>query len=127
MTVKNREEFLPLAPAVTTEEQAEYFDSAQPSSFMSRAVPVRSDRVDLLSELVHADGTARIQSVDRRDNPTFHALLRSWGDACGLPVLLNTSLNVRGQPIACSVTDALATFFGCSLDCLYIDRFSIRK
>jgi carbamoyltransferase len=126
-TIKSRESFLPVAPAVLFDHQAGSFASAEPSPYMSRAVPAREELAAALPEVVHRDGTARLQSVRASDNPRFHALLQAWRKASGVPVLINTSLNLRGQPIAYSLADAVGTLYGSALDRLYVGRFCVGK
>jgi carbamoyltransferase len=75
----------------------------------------------------HSDGTARVQTVDAQSQPRFHALLEAFGERTGVPVLVNTSFNVRGQPIVCTPRDAIEAFFSTPLDALVIGSFLVVK
>jgi carbamoyltransferase len=124
--VKKREEFRPFAPAVRTEDASRYFDTPageeQAYSAMLFVVPVRSACRTLLTAVTHVDGSARVQTVHRDDNPRFWALLSAFGGLTGIPVLLNTSFNVRGQPIVCTPRQAIETFLNAGLDALVIEN-----
>lgn len=103
--VKQRELFRPFAPAILAEHAAEHFDMPTPSSpFMQFVAKVR--RPDLFPAITHIDGTARVQTVTQADNPTLHALLTRFRAATGCPMLLNTSLNIKGEPLVNTWEDA---------------------
>jgi carbamoyltransferase len=123
--VKKREAFRPFAPAVTAERCAEFFELDRPSPFMLETVQVRPG-VDLPA-ITHVDGSARIQTVDREVDPRFHGLLTQFGKITGYPILLNTSFNMRGEPIVCSPADALLCFVMSRLDVLVIDDLLLRR
>lgn len=112
--VKGREAFRPFAPAVLEDAAPEWFELEGPSPMMLRVVPVRSG--GLLPAVTHVDGSARVQTVSRNQNPRFHDLLSAFRDRTGVPVLLNTSLNVAGEPIAETPDDALRTFGASDMD-----------
>lgn len=122
--VKFRQEFRPLAPAVLAEYAAEYFEIPDGAEMrhMTVAVPVRRAKQHLIPAVVHVDGTARVQVVHRSSAPRFWSLLKSFQDRTGVPVLLNTSLNVRGQPIARNRADAARVFRASALDALIAGR-----
>ncbi|MFD9123316.1 carbamoyltransferase [Kitasatospora sp. NPDC059571] len=122
--VKKREAFRPFAPAVAAERCAEFFDLDIPSPFMLETAQVI---VDGLPAITHVDGSARVQTVDGSDDPAFHALLTAFGERTGIPVLLNTSFNMRGEPIVNSAEDALACFVRSDLDVLVIEDCIIRR
>jgi carbamoyltransferase len=105
--VKFREGFRPFAPAVPLECAADWFEGARPSPYMLLSFPVRSDRRERLPGVTHVDGSARVQTVERELDPLFHELLVAFGRRTGVPVLLNTSFNVRGEPIVCTPAEAL--------------------
>jgi carbamoyltransferase len=117
--VKKREAFRPFAPAVTAERCAEFFDFDGPSPFMLETAQVRPGVS--LPAITHVDGSARIQTVDREVDSRFHGLLTQFGRITGYPILLNTSFNMRGEPIVCSPADALKCFVMSRLDVLVID------
>jgi len=122
--VKKREEFRPFAPAVTAEAAHRFFEldpaDAGLYAHMLVVAPVRAAYRDRLPAVTHVDGSARVQTVSRADHPRFWTLLEEFGKITGMPVLLNTSFNVRGQPIVCTPTEAVATFLAAGLDALAI-------
>jgi len=137
LKIKFRESFRPFAPAVLRERVAEHFELDRPSPYMLLVAPVRdwepmpSDGAAGLGGLerlrgvrsplpavTHVDGSARVQSVDRGTNAIFHQLITAFGEKTGVPVLVNTSFNVRGEPIVCSPTDAYRCFMATALDLL---------
>jgi carbamoyltransferase len=93
--------------------------------FMLTAVPVRPAAQALLPATTHRDGTARVQLVDSDTSPVFHRLLSEFKALTDVPVLLNTSLNLKGEPMAASPVDALATLMRCGLDALYLEGFRV--
>nr|WP_240978636.1 carbamoyltransferase [Longimicrobium terrae] len=147
LKVKHRESFRPFAPAVLRERVAEWFDLDQDSPYMLLVAPVRADRrremtvaenalfgIERLNvprssipAVTHVDYSARVQTVHADTNPRFHALLRAFEARTGCPVLVNTSFNVRGEPIVCTPEDAFRCFMGTDIDTLAIGGFLLRK
>ncbi len=127
--VKRREAFRPFAPSVLEEEARAWFDMSGLSSspFMLFTVPVRQERRAGIPAVTHADGTARIQTVSRQTNPLFWELISSFRDITGVPLVLNTSFNLRDEPIVCSPEDAIRCFLSTDLDCLAIDLYLVEK
>ncbi|HIH16140.1 MAG TPA: carbamoyltransferase, partial [Candidatus Diapherotrites archaeon] len=125
--VKHREDFRPFAPAALLEEARDYFEIRQPDPFMVLVCDVKKGKQKLLPSITHIDGTARLQTVDRKINPLFHALIREFKKLTGVPVVINTSFNVKGEPIVCSPHDAFKCFAGTGIDFLVMDRFIIDK
>ncbi len=128
--LKGREAFRPLAPAVPIERARDWFEIPEVDAnlgHMNVVLPVRPDRRAALAGVTHADGTARLQTVAREDDPLFHALLEAFGRRTGVPVLLNTSFNRAGEPIVDSVDDAVASFLALELDRLVIGRTVARR
>ncbi len=117
--IKRREAFRPFAPAVLVEKAADHFDLQVPSPFMLETCQVCSPLA--LPAVTHVDGSARPQTVDRRVLPRFAALLDAFERRTGCPILLNTSFNVRGEPIVCTPVDALSCFAVSGLDALVIE------
>jgi len=127
VNIKQRESFRPLAPAVPIEDVDCYFEGVVESPFMLLVARVRDEARDLLGAVTHVDGTARVQTVRREDNPFLHELLRAVGDLVGVPVLLNTSLNLRGEPIVETPSDALSVFLQRPIDGLILGEHLVRK
>lgn len=124
-SIKRREAFRPFAPAVLAERAADHFELDHPSPFMLETCRVASP-LDLPA-VTHVDGSARPQTVDRETCPRFAQLLDAFERRTGCPVLLNTSLNVRGEPIVCSPVDALFTLADAGLDALVIEDFLLDR
>jgi len=123
--VKKREAFRPFAPAVLAERAAEHFDLDHPAPFMVETCRVRSP-LDLPA-ITHVDGSARVQTVEAGANPRFHRLLQAFERRTGCPVLLNTSFNLRGEPVVCTPADALLCFVRSDLDCLVVEDFLLDR
>ena len=141
LKIKFRESFRPFAPSVLQERLGGHFDLDRPSPYMLLVAPVHGARppdAEALPGLVglerleavrsplpavtHVDGSARVQSVDRSTNPDFHDLIDAFSRKTGVPVLVNTSFNVRGEPIVCSPADAYGCFMGSGIDHLVMGR-----
>jgi carbamoyltransferase len=125
--LKGRELFRPFAPAVTAEDQFKYFELEQASPFMLLATRLRPEYRAALPAIVHADGTSRVQSVEREKEPFIHSLLKAFERAAGHPLLLNTSFNLAGEPIVEAPHDAIVTFLSSDIDVLVIDNFYVDK
>jgi carbamoyltransferase len=123
--VKQREAFRPFAPAILVGKTGEHFDLDHPSPFMLETCQVRST-LDLPA-ITHVDGSARVQTVDPEASPRFAALLDRFDRRTGCPVLLNTSFNMRGEPIVCTPVDALACFVRSRMDTLVLEDFLLDR
>ena len=125
--VKFREEFRPFAPAVTEEDAAQFFYLETPSPFMTMAVRVHNEWKSKMPSVTHVDGTARVQTVNAETDPLFHRLIKTLGEYTGIPVVLNTSFNVMGEPIVESPINAIGTFYASGLDALVLGHYLIEK
>jgi carbamoyltransferase len=123
--VKMREGFRPFAPAVLESEAGEHFDLDHPSPFMLETCQVISP-IDL-SAITHIDGSARVQTVSPETNPRFAALIQEFHRRTGCPILLNTSFNIRGEPIVCTSFDAIMCFVKSQIDILVIEDFVMER
>jgi carbamoyltransferase len=125
--VKGREQFRPVAPLVPEEVAADWFDLAGSSPFMTFVEPIRPDRLSRIPAAAHVDGTARLQTVAKEHNSLLHELLITFGRLTGAPVLINTSFNVRQEPIVCSLQDAITAFYTSPIDDLVIGAWHVSK
>ncbi|MCU0726108.1 MAG: carbamoyltransferase [Planctomycetes bacterium] len=125
--VKHRESFRPFAPSALEERAGECFDIDRPSPFMLLVCDVRPGRRSDLGAITHVDGTARLQTVSRRANPLYHRLIDRFFGITGIPVVLNTSFNIRGEPIVCTPEHAIRCFFSTGMDDLLIGGFHVMK
>lgn len=144
LKVKFRESFRPFAPIVLRDRLADYFEMDGDSPYMLLVAPVKetlrkpvsaaANSLDRLKQLrstipavTHVDYSARIQTVDDSRNPRLHALLKAWEQTTGCAVLVNTSFNVRGEPIVCTPDDAYRCFVNTEMDCLVIGNFLLDR
>lgn len=125
--VKFREEFRPFAPSILDEHGEEYFENYQTSRYMERTLRFRPEKMRAVPAVVHVDGTGRLQSVRREWSPLFYDLIHAFYEKTGIPLILNTSLNVMGKPIIHSLEDSLGLFFTTGLDALIVENCLIRK
>lgn len=127
--VKMREAFRPFAPAVTLEEVSRWFDVPDNTElpYMITIVDVREPHRAELPAITHVNGTARVQTVSNADNREFHRLLEAVGAVTGRQMVLNTSFNVKGQPIVDSPEEAIETFLRTGIDCLFLENFLIKR
>ena len=125
--IKGREQFRPVAPMVLADRAAEIFDGPLPSPYMLFTHRVRPEWRDRIAAVVHVDGTARIQTVDRRDEPLVARLLEEVDRRIGVPVVVNTSLNTAGRPIVDDPRDVLECFGSAPIDALAIGPFLVRR
>lgn len=126
MKIKFRESFRPFAPTVLEERVSDYFELDCPSPYMLLVSQVREDRRTLPS-ITHVDGSARIQTVNRADNPRYYDMIKRFEERTGCPVIINTSFNVRGEPIVCTPHEAFLCFMRTHMDVLVMDRFYMEK
>ncbi len=125
--VKHRQPFRPFAPLVLAERCKEIFEGNEDSPFMLIAKPVRPEWRDRIPAIVHVDGTARVQTVTEDTNPILYRLLKEFEALTGVPVLLNTSFNVKGEPIVETPRDAMACFINTGIDHLILHDRIVSK
>jgi carbamoyltransferase len=125
--VKFREGFRPFAPSVTRDGADAYFEKVYDSPFMTSTFTVRAAARDRIPAVTHADGTARIQTVSPQAEPLYHRLISEVAKRTGVPAVLNTSFNIRGQPIVENPNQAISTFYGSGLDLLVAGSFALEK
>jgi carbamoyltransferase len=125
--VKFRDAWRPFCPSMTAEAARALIDRAKEARFMTVAYPVREEARATVPAVVHVDGTTRPQAVVEAAQPRYHRLLEEVGRRRGHGVVLNTSLNVKGEPIACTPTDALRCVFSSGLDAMAIEGFWVEK
>ena len=125
--VKFREAFRPFAPAVLNDYLGEYFDSQQESPHMLIACKIKEGKRDLIPAVIHVDDSARVQTVSSNNNFRFNKLLKFFYNLTDCPVLLNTSFNVKGQPIVNTPDQAIKCFLSTRIDCLVLGDYILRK
>jgi carbamoyltransferase len=125
--IKDREDFRPVAPVIMEEAAPEWFENASFSPFMLFVYDVKTDKANKIPAVRHVDGTARIQTINRGQHALYYDLLNEFNKLTGIPVLINTSFNTRGEPIVCSPKDAIACFWTSPFDALVINSFLLEK
>jgi carbamoyltransferase len=125
--VKFREYFRPFAPVVLEHEAARWFGLDHPTPYMLEAHPVPAETAPLLGAVTHVDGTARVQTIRREQNALYYDVVEAFGRRTGVPVLVNTSFNIRGEPVVNTVAEALRCYFTTDLDALAIGAFLLVK
>jgi carbamoyltransferase len=125
--VKFREWWRPFAPSFKKEAAPEYLESAYDSPFMILTAQVRPEKRSVIPSVTHVDGSARPQTVEREINPLYYRLIDEFGKITGVPVVMNTSFNLRGEAIVHTPTDALRTFYSSGMDALVIGSFLVEK
>ncbi len=131
LKVKHREKFRPFAPAVCYGDALKYFDCdvpiPEPADFMLMVYPVKKQWRRKIPSVTHVDGSGRLQTVKRHQNPRYYNLIKEFGKLSGMPILINTSFNIRGEPIVCTPYDAYKCMMGTNIDYLVMDRFLIKR
>jgi len=125
--VKFREGFRPFAPSVAKESADRFFENAYDSPFMTATFDVRPSARETIPAVTHVDGTARIQSVSAATEPLYHSLISEVGKRTDVPMVLNTSFNIKGQPIVENPNQAISTFYGSGLDVMVAGSFVLEK
>ena len=125
--VKFREDFRPFAPAILEEKSKEYFDIDFKSPYMLFVPQVREGMGEKIPSVTHTDNSARIQTVNRVENPRYYKLIEEFEKRSGVPVIINTSFNVRGEPIVCTPEDAYNCFLNTVIDFLFMGNFLVEK
>ncbi|MBL8862871.1 MAG: carbamoyltransferase [Planctomycetes bacterium] len=131
-TIKFREPFRPFAPSVLEERADEFFEIAEaekhyPARFMLYVAPVRPEKRAVLPAITHEDGSGRLQTVFKDTNPAYHGLIRRFGELTGVPVIMNTSFNLKGEPIVESPAHAFNTFSLSGMDLLFLNNYVVSK
>ena len=126
--IKFREPFRPFAPAVLEEQANRYFELPgrapnYPARFMLLVAQVAEGERGTIPAVTHVDGSARLQTVNRQTNPKYHRLIERFGEETGVPILLNTSFNLQGEPVVASPSNAINTFGNSGLDLLALGNF----
>ena len=129
--VKHREKFRPFAPVVCEDDAMTYFECDEPiplpTDFMLMVYPVRKEWQNKIPSVTHVDGSGRLQTVRPEQNPRYYHVIKEFGKLSGIPILINTSFNIRGEPIVCTPFDAYKCMMGTEIDYLVMDTFLIKR
>jgi carbamoyltransferase len=124
--IKRREPFRPFAPSILLEKTGEYFEKNYPDPFMIKVYPVRPEKRSVIPAVTHVDGSGRLQTVKKEDNPLYWQLIKEFENLTGVPVVLNTSFN-ENEPIVCTPAEALDCFLRTKMDVLVLGNYFIKR
>lgn len=131
LKVKHREKFRPFAPVVCEDDALRYFDCdkpiPEPTDFMLMVYPIRKEFHKKIPAVTHVDGSGRLQSIRRKQNPLYYDVIKEFGRISGIPILINTSFNIRGEPIVCTPNHAYKCMMGTGIDYLVMNKFLIKR
>ena len=131
LKVKHRENFRPFAPVICDDDALRYFDCdepiPEPADFMLMVYPIKKKWHKKIPAVTHIDGSGRLQIIKKIQNKSYYSLIKEFGRLSGIPVLINTSFNIRGEPIVCTPEDAYRCMMGTGIDYLVIDKFLIKR
>ncbi|CAK8711448.1 hypothetical protein GCAAIG_00740 [Candidatus Electronema halotolerans] len=125
--VKFREPFRPFAPSILAEDVGAWFEYDHEAPYMLFVFDVKKEKRSRVPGITHVDGSGRLQSVDRERNPKYHRLISEFKKLTGIPMVINTSFNIKGEPIVNTPADAIRCFLGNGMDCLVLGDFLIKK
>jgi carbamoyltransferase len=124
--IKRRESFRPFAPSILKEYVSEYFELDEPVPFMEKVFPIRKEKHAVIPAVTHADGTGRLQTVDKEISPAYYGLIEAFRKKSGVPILLNTSFN-ENEPIVNTPMEALDCFLRTSMDMLVMENIVVER
>ncbi|NTV23203.1 MAG: carbamoyltransferase [Nanoarchaeota archaeon] len=131
LKVKHREAFRPFAPVVCKDDAAKYFECdepiPEPTDYMLMVYPVKKDVRKKIPAVTHVDGSGRLQTVTREQNRLYYDVIKEFGKLSGIPILINTSFNIRGEPIVCGPKEAYKCMMGTGIDCLVIGNYIVYR
>src|SRR3989338_407376 len=131
LKVKHREKFRPFAPVVCVDDGMAYFECDEPiplpTDFMLMVYPIRKEWRAKIPAVTHVDGSGRLQTVRREQNPLYYELIKEFGRLSSVPILINTSFNIRGEPIVCTPKDAYWCMMGTGIDYLVMGKYIIKR
>ena len=124
--VKHREHFRPFAPAILKDQAKKYFDmDKDEEKYMLFVYPIKPSMRKKIPSVTHIDGTGRLQTVSREQNKLYYDVIKEFMKLTGIPIVVNTSFNIRGEPIVCKPEDAYRCMMGTEIDCVFIDKFLV--
>ena len=126
LRIKFREKFRPFAPSILEEHVAEWFEIDEPTPYMEKVFPIRPARHAQIPAVTHVDGSGRLQTVSKKTNPLYHALITRFYEKTGVPIVLNTSLN-ENEPVVRTPAEAISCFLRTDMDALVLGRCLIDR
>lgn len=129
--VKHRENFRPFAPVVCEDDALDYFECdepiPEPTDYMLMVYPIKKQFHKKIPAVTHIDGSGRLQTIRKKQNPLYYDLIKEFGKLSGMPILINTSFNIRGEPIVCTPHDAYKCMMGTGIDYLVMGKYLIKR
>ncbi|MBN1940991.1 MAG: carbamoyltransferase [Candidatus Diapherotrites archaeon] len=129
--VKHREHFRPFAPVITEKDTNRFFECdlplPEPAYYMLMVYPIKKQKQKIIPAVTHVDGTGRLQVINRKQNPLYYDLIKEFEKHSRVPILINTSFNIRGEPIVCTPHDAYKCVMGTGIDCLVMGSYLVRR
>ena len=129
--VKHREKFRPFAPVVCEDDALDYFECdkpvPEPTDFMLMVYPIKKKGHNVIPSVTHVDGSGRLQTIRRPQNHLYYDVIKEFGKLSGVPILINTSFNIRGEPIVCTPYDAYKCMMGTGIDYLVIGKYLVKR
>jgi carbamoyltransferase len=126
LKVKHREKFRPFAPVITEEDVHDWFEiDKDDESFMLFVYPIRPEKRKFIPAVTHVDGSGRLQTISEKQNLRYYTIIKEFEKLSKVPIIINTSFNIRGEPIVCTPRDAYSCMMGTGIDCLVMDKFLI--
>ena len=131
LKVKHREKFRPFAPVVCEDDALDYFECdnpvPEPTDYMLMVYPIVEEKRKLIPAVTHVDGSGRLQSIRRAQNVLYYDVIKEFGKLSKVPILINTSFNIRGEPIVCTPYNGYKCMMGTGIDYLVIDKFLVKR
>jgi len=131
LKVKHREKFRPFAPVITVENTYDYFECDKPvpppTDFMLMVYPIKKDKRKIIPAVTHVDGSGRLQSIRKDQQPLYYGTIKEFEKLSKVPILINTSFNIRGEPIVCTPSDAYKCMMGTQIDYLVMGKYLIKR
>jgi carbamoyltransferase len=131
LKVKHREKFRPFAPVVCEDDALTYFECdtpvPEPTDYMLMVYPIKEKWRNIIPAVTHVDGSGRLQTIRKEQNKAYYDLIKEFGELSGTPILINTSFNIRGEPIVCTPYNAYKCMMGTGIDYLIIDKFLVKR
>ena len=126
LKIKRRESFRPFAPSILREDVSDWFEQSEEVPFMMQVYQIKKDKRFEIPAVTHVDGSGRLQTVDKKNNPRYYSLINDFKNISGVPMVLNTSFN-ENEPVVCKPEEALETFLRTKMDVLVIEDWMITR
>jgi carbamoyltransferase len=131
LKVKHREKFRPFAPVITVEDVPDWFECdkpvPEPADYMLMVYPIKKEKRKIIPAVTHVDGSGRLQVIRKNQHAKYYAVIKEFEKMTKVPILINTSFNIRGEPIVCTPRDAYRCMMGTGIDYLVMGNFMVKR